>query len=301
MSRVPLSAWVVVGVAGLIVLGVAGQLFRGYRSERYEVAVRPRTIATPADLAALGVESWAIPSSVGDIHGWFIAPRGGATIVLAHGTQADRTSMLYEIRALLAGGHGIVAIDFPGLGESTGAVQMTAGRVVAMRAVFDTLVRRRDVDSSRLGLYGFSFGGATVLQFAAGEPRARAIIAAGAPFDYATHVRYSYQRNGALFAAGALLVYRCSARSVSAMNLTEAARHIAPRPALIVNGDRDRDVPPTDGDSIAALIGPSATRWLIAGAGHGEYWNTDPDYAARIVQFFSTQLPPAARDSTTTR
>ena len=291
MVRVRVSAWAAVGVAGIIVLGVAGQMLRGYRSERYEVALRPRAIETPADLVALGVESWVIPSTVGEIHGWFIPPRGGATIVLAHGTQADRSSMLYEIRALLAGGHGIVAIDFPGLGESTGQVQMIDGRVIAMRAVFDSVVRRRDVDSTRIGLYGFSFGGATVLQFAAGEPRARAIIAAGAPFDYATHVRYSYRRNGALFAAGALLVYRLGGRSASAMNLADAARHIAPRPAFIVNGDQDLDVPPSDGDSIAGLIGPSATRWLIVGAGHGEYWNTDPEYAARIARFFSEHLP----------
>lgn len=291
MARVPSSVWAVVGAAGVILLGVAGAMLRGYRSERYEVALHPRTIATPADLVAYGAESWSIPSSVGEIHGWFIPPRGGAMVLLAHGTQADRGSMLYEIRALLAGGHGIVAIDFPGLGESTGNVQMTDGRVVAMRAVFDSLVRRSDVDSTRIGLYGFSFGGATVVQFAAGEPRARAIIAAGAPLDYATHVRYSYRERDALFSAGALLVYCVGGRRLAAMNLTAAAKRIAPRPSLIVNGDGDLDVPPTDGDSIAALIGPSATRWLIAGAGHGEYWNTDPSYAARITEFFSRHLP----------
>lgn len=278
-------------IVSLGMLATVGQLARGFRAERDEIARQPSVIGTPADLAARGAESWAIPSPVGIVHGWFIPPRGGATILLAHGTQSDRTSLMYEIHALIARGHGVVAIDFPGLGESTGDVQMTAGRVTAMRAVFDTVVRRRDVDTNRIGLYGFSFGAATVVQFAAEEPRVRAVIAAGAPLDYSDHVRFSYAHNNRLFSEGALLVYRLRGHDLSAMNLTAAARRLAPRSVLVVNGGNDRDVCPTDGERLATLIGPSAQRWLIAGAGHGQYWRVDAHYGERIAQFFSTNLP----------
>ena len=291
MSAGRYSIRAVAALACLALLGVTGQMARGFRAERDEIALQPGVVPTPADLSARGVELWAVPTNVGIVHGWFVPPRGGATIVMAHGTQADRSSLLYEIRALIAGGHGIVAIDFPGLGESSGAVQMTAGRATAMRAIFDSVAHRRDVDATRLGLYGFSFGASTVIQFAADEPRVRAVIAAGAPLDYADHVRYSHAHHNRLFSEGALLVYRIHGVDLVAMNLTDAAHRIAPRPVLLVNGDKDLDVSPADGARLAALIGPSATRWLIAGAGHGDYRSVDAQYGVRLAQFFSDNLP----------
>lgn len=52
---------------------------------------------------------------------------------------------------------------------------------------------------------------------------------------------------------------------------TEPARVIGlvePVPLLLIHGDADQTVPIADGRRLAALAGPSAEHWVIAGAGH---------------------------------
>jgi dipeptidyl aminopeptidase/acylaminoacyl peptidase len=258
------------------------------------VTPRRGAVPLPPDAAALRLETWRVPSAVGTIAVWFIPPRGGATIVVSHGTQADRSSILYEVRALAAAGHGVAVLDYPGHGESGGQVEIGPGRVTALRAVVDSVAHRRDVDPTRLGLYGFSFGANTSILLAADDPRIRAIAAAGPPLDYPAHVAYSYANHGFLIGTGANLVYRLRGDDVASLNLTAAAQKIAPRPILIVNGERDLDVPPSDGARIAALVGPSATRWLIRGAPHVGLQDVEPMYGARLARFFSENLPARA-------
>jgi len=163
--------------------------------------------------------------------------------------------------------------------------------VTALRAVVDSVAHRRDVDPTRLGLYGYSFGANTSILLAADDPRIRAVVVAGPPLDYPAHVAYSYANHGFLIGTGANLVYRLRGDDLASLNLTAAAPKIAPRPILIVNGDRDLDVSPSDGARIAELVGPSATRWLIHGAQHVGLQDVEPMYGVRLARFFTEKLP----------
>jgi uncharacterized protein len=123
--------------------------------------VRAKIGAPPGDLRA---EQVAIVSASGAIlSGWFIAgrPRGGA-VVLMHGVQSNRLSMLPRARLLGAAGFSVLLFDFQAHGESTGD-RITFGHLEALDARASVAYVRQRLPAERVGAIGSSLGGAAAL------------------------------------------------------------------------------------------------------------------------------------------
>lgn len=100
-------------------------------------------------------------------------------VVLCHGFGGIRTHVLPDIAtALCEAGYAVLRFDYRGFGESEGQ----AGRVIPQEQVIDVrngityLGARPEVDASRIGLYGSSFGGANAISAAALDERARCVV-----------------------------------------------------------------------------------------------------------------------------
>lgn len=78
-----------------------------------------------------------------------------------------------------ARGVNVVMVDTPGRGSSLRFKQLYSrpDYEVPVKAIFDFLVQRSDVDADRLGLAGVSFGGYYAPRAAAFEPRVKAVAA----------------------------------------------------------------------------------------------------------------------------
>jgi fermentation-respiration switch protein FrsA (DUF1100 family) len=64
-----------------------------------------------------------------------------------------------------------------------------------------------------------------------------------------------------------------------------AAARLQPRPVLILHGDADGRFPMASSRAYVAAA-PAATLVVVAGAGHGETWNIDPEaYEAALEAF----------------
>ncbi len=115
------------------------------------------------------------------------APGGGwPGIVLCQGYTAIKDMFLPETaRALNRVGYAVLAFDYTGWGESAGPRHRLAphGRVADTRRALSFLAGRPEVDSGRLGLMGWSYGGATAIWTAAVDARARAVVSAGGVGD----------------------------------------------------------------------------------------------------------------------
>jgi pimeloyl-ACP methyl ester carboxylesterase len=72
---------------------------------------------------------------------------------------------------------------------------------------------------------------------------------------------------------------------------------VEPVPLLLIHGDADATVPLADGRRLADLAGPSAERWVVAGADHGQAHATaGQDYERRVVDFLRVAFRRSRED-----
>jgi fermentation-respiration switch protein FrsA (DUF1100 family) len=102
-----------------------------------------------------------------------------AGIVLCHGYTGVKDLYLPDnARVLNAAGYMVMTFDYKGWGESAGARSRLApySRVADVQAALTFLSTLPEVDAARLGIYGTSYGGATVVWVGAIDPRVACIV-----------------------------------------------------------------------------------------------------------------------------
>ncbi len=103
-----------------------------------------------------------------------------AGIVLCHGYTGVRTIYLPDnARVLAEAGYVVLNFDYKGWGDSEGPKTRLAphSRVADVQAALSFLGAQPEVDAGRLGIYGTSYGGATVVWVAAVDPRVKCTVA----------------------------------------------------------------------------------------------------------------------------
>jgi dipeptidyl aminopeptidase/acylaminoacyl peptidase len=101
-------------------------------------------------------------------------------IVLCHGYTGVRNIYLSDnARVLAEAGYVVLTFDYKGWGDSAGPKTRLApySRVADVQAALTFLSVQPEVDATRLGIYGTSYGGATVVWAAAVDPRVKCVVA----------------------------------------------------------------------------------------------------------------------------
>lgn len=247
------------------------------------------------DLAARGgFEEVTFRSADGvTLRGWYRPPRNGALILLAHGWGASRTQMLPAAAMLAGQGFGALLFDFRGHGESEGSVVTSGDQERLDLAAALAFVRRRtDATGARLGAQGFSMGGTAVAEVAAVDGGIEAAVLEATPPTLEEDIRSDYPAWRPFAPWVGVLVHRLAGVRVSEVRPIARLCALAPRPLLLIYGDRDPAFAgSTDGRRmLGAACGP-ADLWIVPGAGHGKFMEVDPDgYAQRISGFFTRAL-----------
>jgi len=102
-----------------------------------------------------------------------------AGIVLCHGYTGVKDLYLPDnARVLNEAGYMVMTFDYKGWGESAGVRSRLApySRVADVQAAVTFLGTLPEVDANRLGIYGTSYGGATVVWVGAIDPRVTCIV-----------------------------------------------------------------------------------------------------------------------------
>lgn len=102
-----------------------------------------------------------------------------AAILLCHGCTGVKNLYLPDnAKALNRSGYVAMVFDYKGWGDSEGPRSRLApySRVLDVQAAMTYLGLQPEVDSERIGLYGTSYGGATVVWTGAVDPRAKCIV-----------------------------------------------------------------------------------------------------------------------------
>jgi pimeloyl-ACP methyl ester carboxylesterase len=264
---------------------------RAYRAEARSWLEGRVPVSVPADAHTLGLQTVEFSASNGaTIRGWYIPSLNGSGVILCHGSGSNRTSMLPHARALAQRGLGVLMIDWPGQGESDGVMRMGEPERQALHAAIDFMSRRGDVEPERIGALGFSLGSYIVAQISALDGRVASVVLEGAFGDAKEQTGAQFANGGRLSSWAASLADRHAGFASEVLRPIDLVGRIAPRPLLVVAGDRDQDVPLELSRRVVTAAGPPALLWIIRGAGHGNYAERDPTYLSRLADHFVSTL-----------
>jgi len=285
----------IAALAGSVAVALIAYIaFRNYSSERLNFVRWPlgELVQRPEKAGIAGLREVSFRRADGTrLGGWFVPSRNRAAVVLLHGTNADRSSLVWETRVLASAGFGVLAFDSPGYGVSEGTVQWGTGEQQALAAALDWLGARADVDVARMGALGFSYGGYILAQVAARDPRLRAVVLAAAPTDIVEQTRWEHRRWGPLSQIPAEWALGRSGMPLDEPSAETAVSSIAPRHLFILGGGQDPIVPESMARRLYQAAHEPKSLWIVPGAGHGGYAEVAADeYRRRLLDFFSRAL-----------
>ena len=273
---------------------VAWIAVRNYRSVQDEFRREPTSplLTHPEKIGIRELQSLWLKTELGvNVAAWYVPTRNGAAVILCHGGNADRAQMLPEIHILTEAGYGVLSFDWPGQGQSGGSADWGPLDTAALRTAFVWLTKRQEIDPDKIGGLGFSMGGYLLSQFAAAEPRLRAVILEAAPSNFLEYETIAHRKWGPLSEFPARLALHKSAMPYWHDQPVEVVGKIAPRPVLVIGGEHDLVVPPTLVHTLFNASGQPKELWLVPNAGHGGYATAAPlEYRRRIVTFFDHGL-----------
>lgn len=226
----------------------------------------------------------------GDYEAYFIHGDKPATIIIAPTLRAGRGDRMEELRVLHDGGYNILtyrARTCFGARHSLGYDEATA--------IGDALAYLRTrTDVGRVGIYGFSAGGAATLIAFGRYPQLEAAVAAGGYHDFDSLLSLEVVQLGAfrgLFDWGARLGYRAAiGEDITLLSPLAGVVNSAPRPILLVYGSTEVSL---DGARVMQAAAPERVQlWVVDGAGHGNYVSVagEAAYGRRVVEFLDQAL-----------
>jgi len=258
------------------------------------------------------VESLHIPFEGKEIAGYIRLPkdvRPAPVVFMINGTDSRKEDEVQGRDAMFRSGIGVVAIDMPGTGESPIKADVGSERVFSR--VLDYLATRPDVDSKRIVAWGVSYGGHWSANLAYVEKdRLRGAVVQGGPVhDYYT-AEWQKKSLGTpeylfdLFAARAAIY---DVESVDEMlaygpRLSLKAQGFLGKPSapmLVVNGEKDSQVPISDLCMLMQSGGTAKWSWVNPDGGHtgrSQEWPNSRIAEEVITPWIKARLEPVSEN-----
>lgn len=221
-------------------------------------------------------------------------------VVLLNGATTSKEETILWTDAFVERGLAVLALDQPGTGEAVELGPLSGEHDDLLDGARDMAALDPRLDGSRIGLIGFSLGGAQAVRSAAHDRRLTACVAVTPPFEPSAW----------LYAANPLMLDQLAGHlggPYIAMELTEGFD--LPEitawlrcPLLVLGAGHDLIVPPSESQRLAAAAGDLGTLLWYPRAGHGLYeimstWTAD--VAAWFGAIFDeSQIPSGEHRST---
>lgn len=200
------------------------------------------------------------------LSGWFVpgkATKPKGTVVFSHGNAGSMGHHLGFAMWLVEAGYNVLMYDYRGFGKSGGNVDRR-GMVDDVKAAFNYVKTRADVNPGRMISYGHSLGGAKSIT-ALGEAPVkglRAVVIDGAFASYQTMARVIAGQLGANLVSDELAPEDYVAK-------------LSPTPLLVVHGAKDEVVPISEGRLLFDKARQPKTFFEVKSGHHGDSLSRD--------------------------
>jgi pimeloyl-ACP methyl ester carboxylesterase len=264
--------FVIAAVGGIFIYGMTHPYCAP--TTDYRMGFQPVTITTTDGL---------------QLRAWYRPPENGAVIIILAGIGVNRDRGIPLAEIVMSHGYGALTLED----------RNCQGRVVTAgyREADDTvaavtfLLSRPGVE--KIGIIGFSAGGAAAIRAAAMDVRIGAIVAEGqfSELDELLsrrgHPWYSVERQ---IGFAMEVFYRLwTGISPSQFQPVVDIAAISPRAVFLIFGEKE--MYDSDATDQLAAAGEPKQLWVVPGAGHGQYLQAaGEEYANRIIEFFDETL-----------
>ena len=249
------------------------------------------------DLLGLPFENVSFPSTDGvPLKGWFIPAEGSEkTIIVCHGWGAEMSNVLPSTAFLHKGGYNLFYFDFRNHGESGGTVS-SIGPLESrdFEAAIQFLQKNKAGSVRWMGVFGLSMGGAVSLTMTAHKPILKAVVAESSFSSFNESVaRYAKLFYGVpripLVPITLFFVRWRLGMDPEEFSPLHHIHRISPRPVLLIQGDEDIRMPPSEGRILYEKAREPKELWTVPGADHGEAHSKDPQtYERKVLEFYGS-------------
>jgi hypothetical protein len=248
------------------------------------------------------VQFWSRDPAIA-ISSWYVTGRDptGPAVIVVHGLNGckRRTGVLLAAGMLNRAGFAVLVPDLRDHGESTIEDGRHAGGTEEFRDVLGAwdYLRKRGHPTERIGLYGQSFGAATVMIAAGAEPRVAAVWEDSGYGELDEAIRDELERQGypeQLAPAGILAARLVSGDDLTSRSPLDATQRLGGRAAFVTHGEADTRLSPAFAEELIRGLRSSGARvesWIVPGSGHVEAIRRETaEYERRLVAFFEAAL-----------
>jgi len=259
----------------------------------FYMSVRPSKIITELEPSDLGLKHEEITFKSKDgirLSGWFIPNnKTKSTIIVMHGYPADKANLL-GIAEFLARDFNVFLFDFRSFGKSEGSYT-TVGYLEKNDLLGAINYLEKEKNMTKIGLYGFSLGGAVALM--ASHKNVKAIATDSAYARLGNMVKHMYSPFFILKYPLAYLtkIYGLIFLSINVdeVNPVDNIKNIK-APILIIHAEKDSQIPVNE----AYLLHEANKKtelWIVKNADHGMSHSLNPEkYEQRVVGFFRENI-----------
>jgi 2,6-dihydroxypseudooxynicotine hydrolase len=213
----------------------------------------------------------------------------GPVLVMAPGLDSTKEEIHAYEEPFLARGIATLAIDGPGQGEAEYDIPICGDYERAAHAVVDWIEKRKDLDASRVAIWGVSLGGYYSPRAAAYEKRFKACIALSGPFEWdkiwdglpeLTRDTFRVRSHSKTMEEA---FEKCKA-----LTMVDAAPRIT-CPTFVVTGRQDRLVPASHAERLAKSVSGPVELMVVEDGGHNAN-NRPYRYRSRTADWLAGQF-----------
>lgn len=262
----------------------------------FYMSIHPRKIITKLDPQDLEMEYENVSFKSADgvkLSGWLIPNSKGdktkKTIIVMHGYPADKANLL-GVAEFFAKDFNVFLFDFRSFGKSEGKYT-TVGylEVKDLEGAIQYLEKEKNI--TKVGLYGFSMGGAVALMNS--NKNVKAIVTDSAYARLSNMAKYMYRHFSILkyplFYLTKLYGIIFLGLNIDIVNPADNIKNIN-APLLLIHAEKDSQIPVTE----AYLLKDAkkdAELWIVKGADHGMAHSANSEeYEKKVLEFFERAL-----------